>query len=172
MLNSCPKMVVKNYSWNFVRRGAAARNTPFSKGRPYFNPGSVKPRVLFMKDPTYTDCIKYTRYTPITNYGPTSILSCEPQKWLFQGTGHLAIRLDAMLQTEKLPACIANLDTALGGEECEGMSRRANHARWNAREGVGTIVGMLSLNHVEGATKINLNCLWSKTVCDGEVCRI
>ena len=56
-----------------------------------------------------------------------------------------------MLQTEKLPACIANLDTALGGEECEGMSRRANHARWNAREGVGTIVGMLSLNHVEGA---------------------
>jgi uncharacterized MAPEG superfamily protein len=77
-----------------------------------------------------------------------------------------------MLQTEKLPACIANLDTALGGEEIEGMSRRANHARWNAREGVGTIVGMLSLNHVEGATKINLNCLWSKTVCDGEVCRI
>ena len=58
---------------------------------------------------------------------------------------HLAIRLDAVLQTEKLPACIANLDTALGGEECEGMSRRANHARWNAREGVGTIVGMLRL---------------------------
>jgi len=36
--------------------------------------------------------------------------------------GHLSIRLNAVLQTEKLPARISNLDTGLANVEAEGFT--------------------------------------------------
>jgi hypothetical protein len=37
-------------------------------------------------------------------------------------TWHLAIRLDSMLEAKELPACIANLDTALTEMEAEDFT--------------------------------------------------
>jgi hypothetical protein len=43
-------------------------------------------------------------------------------------TGHLTIRLDAMLKAEELPACIANLDTALTKVKTKHLTHYVNEA--------------------------------------------
>jgi len=37
-------------------------------------------------------------------------------------TGHLTIRLDAVLEAEKLPACITNLNTTLAEVKAENLT--------------------------------------------------
>jgi hypothetical protein len=41
---------------------------------------------------------------------------------------HLAVRLDAMLKTEKLPACIADLDSALSEVKAKDLTHCVNEA--------------------------------------------
>jgi hypothetical protein len=49
-------------------------------------------------------------------------------------TWHLAIGLDAMLKTEKLPACIANLDATLSEVQAKDLTHCVNENLRGVRE--------------------------------------